>query len=160
MIKEGDKIPDVTLKQMTAAGPTEVSLTEYCAGRKVVIFALPGAFTPTCSETHLPGFVQAQKQLAGKGVAATACISVADFFVMGAWGKSMGTGDHVDMLADGNHEFTRAADMIIDLSVAGLGQRSNRYVMILEDGVVTHMAVEANASEATVSAAEAVLAKL
>lgn len=160
MIKEGDKIPDVKLKQMTAAGPTDVSLTDYCAGRKVVIFALPGAFTPTCSETHVPSYIEHAQALRDKGVAAVACISTADFFVMNAWGKSMGTGEHVDMLADGNHEFTRAAGMIIDLSVAGLGERSNRYVMILEDGVVTHMAVEESAGEATVSAAEAVLAKL
>lgn len=160
MIKEGDKIPDVKLKQMTAAGPTEVSLTEYCAGRKVVIFALPGAFTPTCSETHVPSYIEHAQAIRDKGVAAVACISTADFFVMDAWGKSMGTGEHVDMLADGNHEFTRAADMIIDLSAAGLGERSNRYAMILEDGVVTHLAVEASAGEATVSAAEAVLEKL
>lgn len=160
MIKEGDTIPDVTLKQMTSAGPTDVSLTEYCAGRKVVIFALPGAFTPTCSETHVPSYIEHAAALREKGVAAVACISTADFFVMSAWGKSLNTGEHVDMIADGNHEYTRAAGMTLDLSAHGLGERSQRYVMVLEDGVVTHLAMESNPGEATVSAADAVLAKL
>lgn len=160
MIKEGDTIPDVTLKQMTAAGPIDVSLSDYCAGRKVVIFCLPGAFTPTCSETHVPGYIDHARALRDKGVAAVACISTADFFVMDAWGKSMGVGEDVDMLADGNHEFTRAAGMTIDLTAAGLGERSNRYVMVLEDGVVTTMAVEDKADQATVSSADAVLAML
>ncbi|MFK8074956.1 MAG: peroxiredoxin [Granulosicoccus sp.] len=160
MIKEGDTIPDVTLKQMTAAGPTEVALKDYCAGRKVVIFALPGAFTPTCSETHVPSYIDKASALRDKGVAAVACISTADFFVMNAWGKSLGAGDSVDMIADGNHEFTRAAGMTLDLSAHGLGERSQRYVMILDDGVVTHLAMESNPGEATVSAADAVLEKL
>jgi glutaredoxin/glutathione-dependent peroxiredoxin len=160
MIKEGDKIPAVTLKQMTAAGPTDVSLSDYCAGRKVVIFALPGAFTPTCSETHVPSYIEHAQSLRDKGVQAVACISTSDFFVMGAWGKALGTGEHVDMLADGNHEFTRASGMGIDLSAHGLGERSKRYVMVLEDGVVTHLAVEDNPGQAVVSAADAVLEKL
>ena len=160
MIKVGDKIPAVTLKQMTADGPTEVALQDYCAGRKVVIFALPGAFTPTCSETHVPSYIENAKALRDKGVEAVACISTADFFVMGAWGKSMGTDEHVDMLADGNHEYIKASGMSIDLSVAGLGTRSSRYAMILEDGVITHLAVEESPGEATVSAAEAVLQAL
>ena len=111
MLKEGDTIPAITLKQMTAEGPTDVALSEYCAGRKVVIFALPGAFTPTCSESHVPSYIDQAAALRDKGVAAVACISTADFFVMGAWGKSMGTGADVDMLGDGNAEFTRAAGM-------------------------------------------------
>lgn len=160
MIKEGDTIPDVTLKQMTAAGPTDVSLKDYCAGRKVVIFALPGAFTPTCSESHVPSYIDKAAALRDKGVAAVACISTADFFVMNAWGKSLGTGDSVDMIADGNHEFTKAAGMTLDLSAHGLGKRSQRYVMILDDGVITHLAMESNPGEATVSAAEAVLEQL
>ena len=160
MIKEGDKIPNITLKQMTAAGPTDVSLTEYCANRKVVIFALPGAFTPTCSETHVPSYVDHAQALKDKGVEAVACISTADFFVMGAWGKNLGVGEHVDMLADGNHEYTQAAGMTVDLSGHGLGERSLRYVMILEDGIIKHLAIEDNPGEAVVSAADAVLAKL
>lgn len=160
MIKEGDKIPDITLKQMTSAGPTDVSLADYCAGKKVVIFALPGAFTPTCSESHVPSYVDQAQALRDKGVEAVACISTADFFVMNAWGKSMGSLDSVDMLADGNHEYTRAAGMTLDLSGFGLGERSQRYVMVLEDGVIKHLAVESDPSAATVSAADAVLAQL
>lgn len=160
MIKEGDKIPDITLKQMTSAGPTDVSLADYCAGKKVVIFALPGAFTPTCSESHVPSYIDQAQALRDKGVEAVACISTADFFVMNAWGKSMGSLDSVDMLADGNHEYTRAAGMTLDLSGFGLGERSQRYVMVLEDGVIKHLAVESDPSAATVSAADAVLAQL
>ncbi len=160
MIKEGDKIPAVTLKQMTAAGPTDVPLADYCAGRKVVLFAVPGAFTPTCSETHVPSYMDNAKALRDKGVDAVACVSTGDFFVMNAWGKSLGTGDDVDMLADGNSEFTKAAGMTLDLTAVGLGERSQRYVMILDDGVVTHLAVETDPGSATVSAAEAVLEKL
>jgi len=160
MLKEGDKIPAITLKQMTADGPTDVSLADYCAGRKVVIFALPGAFTPTCSESHVPSFINNAQALRDKGVAAVACISTADFFVMDAWGKSLGAEDKVDMLADGNAEYTRAAGMTLDLSGFGLGERSQRYVMILEDGVIKHLALESDPGSATVSTAESVLEKL
>lgn len=160
MIKAGDAIPDVTLKQMTADGPIDVNLTDYCANRKVVIFGVPGAFTPTCSETHLPGYVAAQKDLAGKGVAAIACVSVADFFVMGAWGKSVNVGDSVDLLADGNSEFTKSAGLELDLSAFGLGIRCHRFAMVVDNGVVASISVEENASEATVSAADSVLAGL
>ena len=160
MLKEGDKIPAITLKQMTADGPTDVPLADYCAGRKVVIFALPGAFTPTCSESHLPTYIDNAQALRDKGVAAVACISTADFFVMSAWGKSLGAGEHVVMLADGNKEYTRAAGMTLDLSGFGLGERSQRYVMILDDGVITHLAIETDPTVATVSAANAVLEKL
>lgn len=160
MIKAGDTIPNVTLKQMTNDGPQEVNLTDYCAGRKVVLFGVPGAFTPTCSETHLPGFVQAEKELAGKGVAAVACVSVADFFVMGAWGSSVNVGDAVDLLADGNAEFTQNAGLELDLSAHGLGTRCHRFAMVVDDGVVSSIAVEDNSSEATVSSAESVLTNL
>lgn len=160
MLKEGDKIPAVTLKQMTSDGPTDVALADYCAGRKVVIFALPGAFTPTCSEAHVPSYIDNAQALRDKGIEAVACISTADFFVMGAWGKSMGVGDNIDMLGDGNAEFTRAAGMTLDLSGFGLGERSQRYVMVLDDGVITHLAIESDPTAATVSAADAVLAKL
>ena len=160
MLKEGDKIPAITLKQMTADGPTDVPLADYCAGRKVVIFALPGAFTPVCSEAHLPTYIDHAQALRDKGAAAVACISTADFFVMSAWGKSLGTGEHVDMLSDGNSEYTKAAGMTLDLSGLGLGQRSQRYVMIVDDGVIKHLAMESNPGEATVSAADAVLKHL
>lgn len=160
MLKEGDKIPAITLKQMTAEGPTDVPLADYCAGRKVVIFALPGAFTPTCSESHLPSYIDQAQALRDKGVEAVACVSTADFFVMNAWGKSLGAGEHVDMLADGNAEFTKAAGMTLDLSAFGLGERSQRYVMVLEDGVIKHLAMETDPSSATVSAADAVLENL
>ena len=160
MLKEGDKIPAVTLKQMTSDGPTDVALADYCAGRKVVIFALPGAFTPTCSEAHVPSYIDNAQALRDKGIEAVACISTADFFVMNAWGKSMGVGDNIDMLGDGNAEFTRAAGMTLDLSGFGLGERSQRYVMVLDDGVITHLAIESDPTAATVSAADAVLAKL
>jgi len=160
MLKVGDTIPAITLKQMTAEGPTDVLLAQYCAGRKVVIFALPGAFTPTCSESHVPSYIENAKALRDKGVEAVACISTADFFVMNAWGKSMGVGADVDMIADGNAEFTRAAGMTLDLSAFGLGERSQRYVMILEDGVIQHLAIESDPSAATVSAADAVLEHL
>lgn len=160
MLKEGDRIPDIALKQMTPSGPADISLTDYCAGRKVVIFGLPGAFTPTCSESHVPSYVDQAQAIRDKGVAAVACISTADFFVMNAWGKSLGALDSVDMLADGNQEFTQAAGMTLDLSAVGLGQRSQRYVMVLDDGVISHLALEADPGAATVSAAEAVLEKL
>lgn len=160
MLKQGDALPDVTLKQMTPDGPTDVSMKSYTAGRKVVIFALPGAFTPTCSESHLPGFVQHAQAMRDKGVAAIACISTADFFVMDAWGKSRDVGTAVDMLSDGNHAFTRAVDMSIDLSAHGLGERSTRYAMIVDDGTVSWIGIEDNPGEATVSAAESVMAQL
>ena len=148
MLKEGDKIPAISLKQITSEGPTDVPLADYCAGRKVVIFALPGAFTPTCSESHVPSYIENAQALRDKGVDAVACISTADFFVMNAWGKSMGVGATVDMLADGNAEFTRAAGMTLDLSGHGLGERSQRYVMVLDDGVITHLAIETDPGSA------------
>lgn len=160
MIKAGDAIPDVTLKQMTADGPQDVALKDYCANRKVVLFGVPGAFTPTCSETHLPGFVDAQKALAEKGVDAVACVSVADFFVMNAWGKSVNVGETVDMLADGNSEFTQSAGLELDLTAHGLGKRCHRFAMVIDNGVVSSLAVEENAGEANMSSAESVLSSL
>ena len=160
MLKQGDRVPDVTVRRMTADGPTPVPMKDYCAGRKVVVFALPGAFTPTCSEQHLPGYVQHAEAIKAKGVAAVACLSTADFFVMDAWGKSQDVGDSVDMLSDGNHEFTRAAGMTVDLTGAGLGERSLRYAMIVDDGEITHIAVEDNPGEAEKSSADAILAAL
>jgi len=160
MLKQGDRIPDVTVRRMTADGPTEVPMKDYCAGRKVVVFALPGAFTPTCSEQHLPGYVQQGDAIRAKGIEAIACLSTADFFVMNAWGKSLDVGDKVDMLSDGNHEFTRAAGMTLDLSSRGLGERSLRYAMLVDDGVIRHIAIDDNPGEAVASGADAMLEAL
>ena len=160
MLKQGDALPDTKLMTMTADGPTPVQLGEYTKGRKVVIFGLPGAFTPTCSEQHLPTFVERAQELRDEGVDAVACLTTADFFVMKAWGEQRGTAGKVDMLSDGNHEFIRATGMSIDLSDHGLGERSNRYAMIVDDGTVSWIGVEDNAGRAEASTAEAVLKRL
>ena len=142
-IKVGDRIPSVTLMQMKDGGPKPVSTDEFFKGRKVALFALPGAFTPTCSVKHLPGFIKRHEALTAKGVDAIACLSVNDAFVMDAWGTQQGAGDKVAMLADGNGEFTRAVGLEMDGSKFGMGKRSQRYSMIVEDGVVKALNVEA-----------------
>jgi len=142
-IKVGDKIPSVTLMQMKDGGPKPVSTDELFRGKKVALFALPGAFTPTCSAKHLPGYIQQYDALKAKGVDAIACLSVNDAFVMGAWGTQQGAGDKVMMLADGNGDFTRAVGLEMDGSKFGMGKRSQRYSMIVEDGVVKSLNVEA-----------------
>jgi len=152
----GDKIPSVTLKEFTADGPSDVSSDEFFAGRKVVLFALPGAFTPTCSAQHLPGFVNNAQEIKAKGVDAIACLSVNDVFVMGAWGKDQGVGDSIAMLADPDGAFTRAAGMEFDLTARGLGVRSRRYAIVVEDGVVTALNAEEGGG-LTISSAENVL---
>lgn len=141
-IKVGDRIPSATLHRMTADGPAEVSTEELFAGKRVALFALPGAFTPTCSAKHLPGFVANADALTAKGVDAIACVSVNDAFVMDAWGKDQNVGDKVMMLADGSAEFTRALGLELDLIARGLGVRSQRYSMVVEDGVVAALHVE------------------
>jgi glutaredoxin/glutathione-dependent peroxiredoxin len=142
MIKVGDKIPSATLMQMKDGGPKPVSTDQLFAGKKVALFALPGAFTPTCSAKHLPGFIQHSEALKGKGIDAIACVSVNDAFVMGAWGKDQGVDDKIRMLADGNGEFTRAVGLVMDGSKFGMGQRSQRYSMIVDNGVVKSLNVE------------------
>ena len=142
-IQVGDKIPAASLRKMTAEGPKEISTDELFKGKKVALFAVPGAFTPTCSNRHLPGFVEKAGDLKGKGVDTIACVSVNDAFVMGAWGKSQNCDDKVEMLADGNGDFTRALGLELDASKNGLGQRSKRYSMIVEDGVVKQLNLEA-----------------
>ena len=142
-IKVGDRIPSVTLMQMKDGGPKPVSTDELFKGRKVALFALPGAFTPTCSAKHLPGYIQQHDALKAKGIDAIACLSVNDAFVMGAWGTQQGAGDKVMMLADGNGDFTRAVGLEMDGSKFGMGKRSQRYSMIVEDGVVKSLNVEA-----------------
>src|ERR1700749_3198691 len=141
-IKVGDKIPSTTLMEMQD-GPTPVTTEQLFKGKKVALFALPGAFTPTCSAKHVPGFVQNSDALKAKGVDTIACVSVNDAFVMGAWGKDQGAGDKVLMLADGNGDFTRAVGLEMDGTKFGMGKRSQRYSMIVDDGVVTSLNVEA-----------------
>ena len=141
-IKVGEKIPSVKLKHMTADGPKEALSDELFAGKKAVLFALPGAFTPTCSAKHVPGFVNNFDALKAKGVELIACLSVNDAFVMGAWGKDQKAEDKVLMLADGNADFTKAVGLDADFSGYGMGTRSQRYAMLLEDGVVKVLNVE------------------
>lgn len=159
-IKVGDKIPSVTLTHMTADGPAGISTDEMFAGKKVVLFALPGAFTPTCSAKHVPGFLANAGAIAGKGVDTIACLSVNDAFVMGAWSKDQNVGDKILMLADGSAEFTKAVGLELDLAAHGMGVRSKRYAMIVEDGVVKALHVEDAPPALTVSSAESILAEL
>ncbi len=158
-IQVGDKIPSGTLHHMTENGPEAITTEAIFAGKKVVIFALPGAFTPTCSAKHLPGFVSKADEIKAKGVDTIACLSVNDAFVMAAWGEHQGVGDKVLMLADGIAELTLAMGLELDLTHRAFGVRSDRYAMIVEDGVVTLLNREApKAFE--VSSAEAVLKAL
>jgi peroxiredoxin len=141
-IKIGDKIPSTTLTEMGEGGPKPIATDELFAGKKVALFALPGAFTPTCSAKHVPGYVQNYETLKAKGIDTIACLSVNDAFVMGAWGKDQGADGKVRMLADGNGEFTSAVGLEFDASKFGMGKRSQRYSMIVDNGVVTALNVE------------------
>jgi peroxiredoxin len=158
-IKVGDTIPSMKLMVATADGPKETSTDEVFKGKKVVLFAVPGAFTPTCSMKHFPGFVQNADALKGKGVDTIACIAVNDVFVMGAWGKEQGAIGKVTMLADGAAAFTKAIGLELDLNGRGMGWRSQRYALIANDGKVTHLGVEAPGG-LEVSTVEAVMAAL
>ncbi|MFQ5347616.1 MAG: peroxiredoxin [Rhodothalassiaceae bacterium] len=158
-IREGDRLPEVTLARMTANGPEQVSTGELFGKGKAVLFAVPGAFTPTCSAKHLPGFLAHADEIRAKGVDTIACVSVNDAFVMGAWGKAQGADGKVEMLADGNGEFARAVGLELDASGFGMGTRSQRFAMIIEDGVVRKLFVEAPGAFA-VSSAENLLANL
>ncbi len=140
-IQVGDSIPTITLKTMGEKGPQDIGTDNIFNGKKVVLFAVPGAFTPGCSNTHLPGYVVLADKIKTKGVDTIACLSVNDAFVMHAWGKSQ-NADELLMLADGNAEFTRAIGLEADASGFGMGTRSQRYAMIVDNGVVTHLAVE------------------
>ena len=155
-IKVGDRIPDATLYVMSDQGPQAVKAAEFFKGKKVALFALPGAFTPTCSAKHLPGFIERHPELKAKGVDKVACVSVNDAFVMEAWGKSQNAGEKVDMLADGNGDFTRALDLEMDATGYGMGKRSKRYAMVVDDGVVKAVSVE-QPGAFEVSSADAVL---
>jgi peroxiredoxin len=158
-IKVGDRIPDVKLMTMTGEGPKPVQSGEVLGSGTVVLFAVPGAFTPTCSDYHLPGFVLRADDLKGKGVETVACLAVNDPFVMGAWGEAQDVDGKVTMLSDGNGEFTGAIGLEMDGSGFGLGTRSQRYAAIIEDGVVRELLVEPGPG-LEVSSADAVLAKL
>ena len=158
-IQVGDKIPSVTLKHLAADGMQEVTTDEVFSGKKVVMFAVPGAFTPTCSAKHLPGYIEYASALKDKGVDSIVCLSVNDPFVMKAWGDKQGAGDNVMLLPDGNGELTRALGLEMDGSGYGLGERSRRYALVAEDGTVKTLAVEPGGG-LDVSAAEKILETL
>jgi len=158
-IKVGDKIPSAKLQHKTKDGIQSLSTDDLFKGKKVVLFALPGAFTPTCSAKHLPGFVNNYQELKGKGVDTVACLSVNDAFVMDAWGKDQHVDDKVLMLADGNGDFTKAVGLVMDATGYGMGLRSQRYAMVVEDGVIKKLNVEAPGAF-EVSSAEAILKAL
>src|ERR1700722_13761668 len=141
-IKVGDRVPSATLRYLTPEGGKAVSSEEFFKGKKVALFALPGAYTRTCSSRHLPGYVGNAAALKAKGIDTIACLSVNDAFVMDAWGKEHGAGDNVVMLGDGSCEFTEAMGLTVDRREAGMGIRSQRYSMIVEDGVVKELSVE------------------
>jgi peroxiredoxin len=159
MIKVGDRIPNVTLQQKTADGIQPITTDQLFKGKKVVMFAVPGAFTPTCSMKHLPGFVEKADAIKKKGVDTIACVSVNDAFVMDAWGKDQKVGDKVVMLADGSAKLAQALGLGLDLSDRGLGMRSQRYAMVVEDGVVKKLNVE-EAGKFEVSSADTILAAI
>jgi peroxiredoxin (alkyl hydroperoxide reductase subunit C) len=159
MIKSGDRLPALKLMAATAEGPREVDTGELFANKKVVLFAVPGAFTPTCSAKHLPGFLAHLADFKAKGVDKIVCLSVNDAFVMGAWGKDQKVGEHIVMLADGAGAFTKAIGLELDLTARGMGVRSQRYALIAEDGMITHLAVE-EPGGFDVSRAESVLEAL
>ena len=158
-IKEGDKMPSGVFGVMTESGPGAMSTDELFAGKKVALISVPGAFTPTCSANHLPGFVDHAADLHAKGIDTIACMSVNDVFVMDAWGRDRNVGDKVVMLADGNGEYAKALGLEMDASAFGMGTRSQRFAMVVDDGVVTHLAVEAP-GQFEVSKAEALMAAL
>lgn len=158
-IKVGDTIPSLKLMTPTADGPKEISTDEIFKGKKVVLFAVPGAFTPTCSIKHMPGFVQNAAAIKAKGVDTIVCMAVNDVFVLGAWAKDQHADGSVLMLADGSGQFTKALGLELDLVARGLGVRSQRFALIAENGKVTHLAVEPPGGF-DVSRAEAILAHL
>lgn len=158
-LMKGDSIPDLTLTEMTAEGPKPVTTKDLLSGKKVVLFAVPGAFTPTCSKQHLPGFIDNADAIKAKGVDTIVCVSVNDAFVMGAWGEAMGAGGKVLMLADGNAEFTAHLELELDASGFGMGTRSQRYSMIIDDGVVQNINIDEGGA-LDVSTAEKILEQL
>ena len=158
-IKVGDKLPEASFMTMGASGPEPKTTADVFAGKTVALFAVPGAFTPTCSAKHLPGFLDKGPELKAKGVDAIACVSVNDVFVMDAWAKSQDVGDKVTMLADGNGAFAKALGLELDGSRFGMGPRSQRYSMVVRDGVVDKLNVEEGGAY-EVSSADYMLAQV
>ena len=158
-IAAGEKVPAGKFKIATSDGLADLTTAQLFDGKRVLFFAVPGAFTPTCDARHLPGYIDLADQIRGKGVDTIACMSVNDVYVMKAWGKSAGTGDKVLMLADGNGEYTRALGLVLDASGFGMGQRSQRFAMVVNNGVVEQLHVE-QGGEFKVSAADYLLSRL
>ena len=159
-IKVGDKVPAGKFSIMKKDGPGMLSTDELFKGRKVVVFSVPGAFTPTCSREHLPGFVKQADALKKKGINTVACMAVNDVFVMDAWGKQSGAGDKVLMLADGNGEYARALGLTLDATGFGMGTRGLRYSMLVDNGVVKQLNLEESAGQCKTSSADHILSKL
>ena len=159
-INVGDRIPSVTLKQLTSEGVKEFTTDEIFRGKRIVLIAVPGAFTPACSQRHLPGYVDKAADIKAKGIDEIACVAVNDAFVMGAWGRDQKAEGKVRMLADGSGDFTRALGLDLDLSKGGLGVRSKRYSMLVDDGVVKSLNVEQQPGQVDISGAEAMLKAL
>ncbi len=160
MIKCGDKLPPVKVQRMRDGRIESVAMDELFAGKRAVLFAVPAAFSPNCSEQHLPGYVNKRFEFKRHGIEAIYCIAVNDVFVMQAWARDQDIVDEITMLADGNGEFTQAVDLALDMSRFGLGLRSKRYAMVVEDGVVTKLFVEKKGGEVKLSKAEHVLEAL
>jgi glutaredoxin/glutathione-dependent peroxiredoxin len=158
-IKVGDKMPEGKFMRMTRDGPKKLTSDELFKGKTVVLFSVPGAFTPTCDAKHLPGFVELADEIKKKGVDTIACMAVNDVFVMNAWGKSGGVGDKILMLADGNADYAKALGLELDATGFGMGVRGQRFALIVKDGVVTHVNIE-GPGEFKVSAADYVLKQL
>ncbi len=158
-IKSGDRIPEGKLKQMGPDGPMNVTAAELLGKGRVVLFSVPGAFTPTCDAKHLPGFIEKASVLRDKGVDRIVCLAVNDVFVMNAWGKAAGSGDKVVMAADGNGDYTRALGLELDARGHGMGMRGQRFALVIQDGVVRQVYVE-GPGEFKVSSAEHILAEL
>jgi peroxiredoxin len=159
-IAVGDRLPDATFKVMTPEGPSEITTEELTKGRRVVLFGVPGAFTPTCDRNHLPGFLTNVEVIKAKGIDEVAVVSVNDMFVMDAWAKSSGGEGKITFLADGSAEFTKAVGLDLDASGFGMGLRSKRYSMLVDDGVVKILNIEETPGEATASGADALIPHL
>jgi len=158
-IQVGDKMPAGSFGVMTESGPGAISTDELFSGKKVVLISVPGAFTPTCSMNHLPGFVEQAEALKAEGVDTVACMAVNDVFVMHAWGKDRNVGDSVLMLADGNGDYAKALDLVLDGTGFGMGMRGQRFALVVEDAVATHVAVEAP-GQFEVSKVEAIMSAI
>jgi peroxiredoxin len=159
-IKVGDRLPNATLRLITEDGPRPVGTGEFFSGKKIVLFGLPGAFTPTCHKNHLPGFIVSEAAFKAKGVDKIAMTSVNDHFVLGAWSEATGAKGHIDFLADGSGDFAKALGLELDASAGGLGLRSKRYSMLVVDGVVKELNIEPEPGKADVSSAEHLLGQI